>query len=83
MYLSVFLLSYPINTYWFCRCFTDVCLFIAVNIEGKPGACGFVPMLIRDALPIYLIKVDEETGEPLRDSKGLCIMCKPGKCLTI
>lgn len=52
-----------------------------MNIEGKPGACGFVPIVLRHVLPVYLIKIDEETGEPLRDSNGLCIMCKPGECL--
>lgn len=48
-------------------------------MDGKPGACGFVPVILRHALPVYLIKVNEETGEPLRDKNGLCIMCKPGE----
>lgn len=56
-----------------------VCIYFAVNMDGKPGACGFVPVILRHILPAYLIKVDEETGEPLRDENGLCIMCKPGK----
>nr|XP_053626715.1 long-chain fatty acid transport protein 4-like [Cherax quadricarinatus]XP_053626716.1 long-chain fatty acid transport protein 4-like [Cherax quadricarinatus]XP_053626717.1 long-chain fatty acid transport protein 4-like [Cherax quadricarinatus]XP_053626718.1 long-chain fatty acid transport protein 4-like [Cherax quadricarinatus]XP_053626719.1 long-chain fatty acid transport protein 4-like [Cherax quadricarinatus] len=50
-----------------------------MNIEGKPGACGFVSVLFRHAYPAYLIKIDEETGEPLRDKNGLCILCKPGE----
>lgn len=50
-----------------------------INYEGKPGACGFVSMLFRNVLPVYLIKIDEETGEPLRDKNGLCILCKPGE----
>lgn len=50
-----------------------------MNIEGKPGACGFVPVVARHVLPVYLIKIDEETGDPLRDENGLCIMCKPGE----
>ncbi|XP_068234589.1 long-chain fatty acid transport protein 4-like [Palaemon carinicauda] len=50
-----------------------------VNMEGKPGSCGFLSLLFPDALPCYLIKVDEETGEPIRDANGLCIKCKPGE----
>ncbi|KAG0719978.1 Long-chain fatty acid transport protein 1 [Chionoecetes opilio] len=50
-----------------------------MNMDGKPGACGFVPMILRHVLPVYLIKVDQETGEPWRDKQGLCIMCKPGE----
>ncbi|KAG7160226.1 Long-chain fatty acid transport protein 1-like [Homarus americanus] len=53
-----------------------------INIEGKPGACGFVSLLFRHAVPVYLIKIDEETGEagefvgvikrndPIRDFHG-------------
>ena len=29
-------------------------------------------------LPLLVIKVDEETGEPIRNSQGLCIECQPG-----
>ncbi|KAK4297266.1 hypothetical protein Pmani_030308 [Petrolisthes manimaculis] len=50
-----------------------------VNYEGKPGACGFVPAVLRGVLPVYLVKVDAETGEPYRDENGLCIICKPGE----
>lgn len=53
--------------------------FLAVNMDGKPGACGFVSVIVRHLLPVYLIKVNQETGEPLRDKNGLCIMCKPGE----
>ncbi|KAK7082496.1 hypothetical protein SK128_013204 [Halocaridina rubra] len=49
-----------------------------VNMEGKPGCCGFLPVILPHVMPCYLIKVDEETGEPLRDAKGMCIRCKPG-----
>ncbi|XP_063871974.1 long-chain fatty acid transport protein 1-like [Scylla paramamosain] len=50
-----------------------------MNMDGKPGACGFVSVIVRHALPVYLVKVDQETGEPLRNKNGLCIMCKPGE----
>lgn len=29
--------------------------------------------------PARLIKIDEESGEPLRDSKGRCVICRPGE----
>ena len=48
-------------------------------MEGKPGACGFLSVLFRSPVPSYLIKIDEETGEPIRDADGLCIVCEPGK----
>lgn len=38
------------------------------------------PLLHRlNVYPVRLIKVDEETGEIIRDSKtGLCVPCEPG-----
>ena len=30
-------------------------------------------------LPLKLIKVDEVTGEPLRDESGFCIQCPPNE----
>ena len=30
-------------------------------------------------LPLKLIKVDEATGEPLRDESGFCIQCPPNE----
>ncbi|XP_045610961.1 long-chain fatty acid transport protein 4 [Procambarus clarkii] len=50
-----------------------------MNIEGKPGSCGFVSVLFRHAFPAYLIKIDEETGEPIRNKNGTCVLCKPGE----
>lgn len=45
--------------------------FIA-NTDGTPGAIGFVSRIIPSVYPIAIIKVDQETGEPVRDSRGLC-----------
>lgn len=53
--------------------------FLAVNIDGKIGAVGFVSVLFPSVYPVALLKVDEETREIIRDSNGLCIRCKPGK----
>jgi len=51
-----------------------------VNIDNHPGACGFFPIYPRIGVlyPLQLIKIDEESGEPVRDSQGLCIRCRPG-----
>ncbi|XP_025016716.1 long-chain fatty acid transport protein 4 isoform X2 [Tetranychus urticae] len=48
-----------------------------INITGKPGAIGFLTMIIPDFIvkifyPLTIIKVDVETGEPIRGSDGLC-----------
>lgn len=50
-----------------------------VNIDNKIGAVGFVPLYAGSLYPVGLLKVDEETGEPIRGSDGLCIPCKPGE----
>lgn len=50
-----------------------------VNIDNTIGAVGFVPLCGSSLYPVALLRVDEETGEPLRGSDGLCIRCKPGE----
>ncbi|KHJ97962.1 AMP-binding enzyme [Oesophagostomum dentatum] len=52
-----------------------------INIDGKEGSCGFMT-IISIAAPIYpirLFKVDEATGELVRDERGYCIPIKPGE----
>ncbi|KAI1716519.1 AMP-binding enzyme domain-containing protein [Ditylenchus destructor] len=51
-----------------------------LNLDNHEGACGFMPIYpyINELYPIRLIKVDPETGEIVRNSDGLCVMCKPG-----
>ncbi|CAG7784899.1 unnamed protein product [Allacma fusca] len=50
------------------------------NFDGHPGAIGFFPAFTRFILPIALVRVDEVTGEVLRDPKtGLAIECAPGE----
>lgn len=48
-----------------------------VNIDNVVGAIGFVSRILPAVYPISIIKVDERTGEPIRDARGLCILCKP------
>ncbi|KAL6482409.1 hypothetical protein MHYP_G00104890 [Metynnis hypsauchen] len=43
------------------------------------GACGFNSVILPNVYPIRLLKVDEETMELIRDSRGLCMPCKPGE----
>ncbi|KIH65679.1 long-chain-acyl-CoA synthetase domain protein [Ancylostoma duodenale] len=52
-----------------------------INIDGKEGSCGFMT-IIDIAAPIYpirLFKVDEATGELIRDERGYCIPIRPGE----
>ncbi|XP_075992100.1 long-chain fatty acid transport protein 4-like isoform X2 [Anticarsia gemmatalis] len=50
-----------------------------VNIDNKTGAIGFVSRIIPAVYPIATLKVDQETGEPIRNSKGLCQLAKPNE----
>ena len=43
-----------------------------INTTGKPGACGFNPVFL-PVTEANLIKVDPETGEHVRDSRGFCV----------
>lgn len=49
------------------------------NMDGKVGSCGFNSRILTHVYPIRLVKVNEDTMEPLRDSQGLCIPCQPGE----
>ncbi|CAI4225952.1 unnamed protein product [Auanema sp. JU1783] len=52
-----------------------------VNIDGKEGACGFMTILglLRPLYPIRLFKVDEGSGELMKDSNGYLIPIEPGE----
>ncbi|EFN85194.1 Long-chain fatty acid transport protein 1 [Harpegnathos saltator] len=52
---------------------------LAVNIDNTVGAVGFVPRYASVLYPVGLLRIDDETGEPLRGSDGFCIPCKPGE----
>jgi len=49
------------------------------NFSNKVGAVGFISVLFPFLLPLGLVKVDEETREPLRTEDGLCIPCEFGE----
>lgn len=57
-----------------------------MNLDNKPGAVGCIPTICRLFPRInsllfhrFLIKVDPETGVPLRNEKGLCILVEPNE----
>ncbi|RZC32918.1 long-chain fatty acid transport protein 4, partial [Asbolus verrucosus] len=50
-----------------------------VNIDNTVGSIGFVSRIVPSIYPISIIRVDSQTGEPIRDAKGLCIVCKPNE----
>uniref|UniRef100_A0AAY4BMM8 long-chain-fatty-acid--CoA ligase n=1 Tax=Denticeps clupeoides TaxID=299321 RepID=A0AAY4BMM8_9TELE len=49
------------------------------NMDGKVGACGFNSVILPHVYPIRLLKVNEETMELVRDSRGLCVPCRQGE----
>lgn len=54
------------------------------NVEGKRGAIGRVPPYLAHRVSPELVKIDYESGDPLRDDRGLCIRCglnEPGEAL--
>ncbi|XP_017839937.1 long-chain fatty acid transport protein 4 isoform X1 [Drosophila busckii] len=50
-----------------------------INITNRTGAIGFVPVFGRSIYPVQILRCDELTGEPLRNSKGHCMRCAPGE----
>lgn len=55
--------------------------FFLVNIDNKIGAVGFLPLCAFALYPVALLKVHEDTGEPVRGPDGLCVRCQPGKSI--
>ena len=49
-----------------------------MNIDGYPGAMGFLPVTAPQILPMRILKIDLSSGELVRGSEGLCIPCSPG-----
>ncbi|PIK45237.1 putative long-chain fatty acid transport protein 4-like [Apostichopus japonicus] len=50
-----------------------------VNMDQVPGAVGFTSRIVPWAYPVSLVRVDEDTGEIIRGSNGLCIQANPGE----
>ena len=47
--------------------------FSLFNVEGKPGAIGRIPPLLAHRFPAAIVKVDAESGSPVRGDDGICI----------
>jgi fatty-acyl-CoA synthase len=45
------------------------------NVEGRPGAIGRIPAYLAHRFPAALIRIDPDTGQPLRDGEGWCQRC--------
>ncbi len=50
-----------------------------LNFDGKVGAVGRIPNYARKRLPVYIVKFDVETEQPVRNAEGFCIECAPGE----
>jgi fatty-acyl-CoA synthase len=58
--------------------------FSLFNCEEKPGAIGRIPAFLAQRSAVALIKVDIETGTPVRDDSGFCLRCsgdEPGEAV--
>ena len=53
--------------------------FSLYNVEGKPGAIGRIPPLLAHRFPAAIVHVDPETGTPVRNEAGLCVICARGE----
>ena len=53
--------------------------FSLYNVEGRAGAIGRIPPLLAHRFPAAIVKVDAESGAPLRSADGLCIACARGE----
>jgi fatty-acyl-CoA synthase len=53
--------------------------FSLYNVEGRPGAIGRIPPLLAHRFPAAIVRVDAETGAPVRTENGLCIACARGE----
>ena len=49
------------------------------NIEGKPGAIGFISKAFRFLFSTFLVKADPTTGEPIWNNKGHCTCVSVGE----
>jgi len=53
--------------------------FSLYNVEGRPGAIGRIPPLLAHRFPASIVRVDMDTGTPVRGDDGLCIACARGE----
>jgi fatty-acyl-CoA synthase len=51
--------------------------FSLYNCEARPGAIGRIPPFLAHRLPVALVRLDVDTGAPVRNAVGRCIRCAP------
>jgi fatty-acyl-CoA synthase len=59
--------------------------FSLYNCEGKPGSIGRIPSFLAHRIRVALVKLDPDSGEPVRDGSGFCIRCaaeEPGEAIS-
>ncbi len=49
------------------------------NFDGKQGAIGRVPKLLKKQINIRLVRFDVDSNEPVRGANGLCEEARPGE----
>jgi fatty-acyl-CoA synthase len=45
------------------------------NFDGKKGAVGRVPHILKNNFGVYLVKFDFDAEEPIRNADGFCVEC--------
>lgn len=53
--------------------------FSLYNCEGRPGSIGRIPSFLAHRLPVALLRLDVDSGEPVRTVAGFCERCNPGE----
>jgi fatty-acyl-CoA synthase len=53
--------------------------FSLYNVEGKPGAIGRIPPLLAHRFPAAIVRLDSDTGTPVRNEAGFCVACVRGE----
>ena len=53
--------------------------FSLYNCEGRPGAIGKIPAFLAQRAAVVLVRVDADSGAPLRSAAGWCERCQPGE----
>lgn len=53
--------------------------FSLFNVEGQPGAIGRIPPLLAHRFPANLVRLDPDSGAPLRNEEGFCLTCARGE----
>jgi fatty-acyl-CoA synthase len=51
--------------------------FSLYNCEGRPGSIGRIPSYLTHRLPVALVRLDVDSGEPARGAAGFCERCAP------